>query len=143
VKTPPAPGGLDLDSLRSAAGVMPGGSTSELDTLPPPIRAAILDAEPVKPVSADLGSLTNVFVPAKSSKELPAPPKSIAMQVDEIVQERLPASPFNGRTITVRDHPKKGIVVLVDDKQYEGVGDVAEADVRAFLQECVRLWEQR
>jgi hypothetical protein len=82
-------------------------------------------------------------VVGSADKKSVPPPKSIAAQVDEIVQERLPGSPFYNRAIKLMELPGKGLVVLVDGLQYEGVGEVADPVVQTFLRECVAEWERR
>jgi len=34
-------------------------------------------------------------------------------------------------------------LVKVDDARYEGVGDVPDPEIRAFLRQCVAEWENR
>jgi len=101
-------------------------------------------AEPeVKPPSMQIGDIiAQVFNPEKT-KTAKKPVKSIAAQVDEIIQEKLPGSPFKNRIISVTDLPGRGLLVRVDNLSYEGIGDVADADIRQFLRECVSEWERR
>jgi hypothetical protein len=77
----------------------------------------------------------------KSDAE-PSEPKSIAAQIDEILQQKLPSSPLRNHVIKLLELPEKGLVVLVDQKEYQGVGEVPDLEVRALLQECVAEWEQ-
>ena len=105
----------------------------------PPIGAG----SDVRPPSMEVGDiLARAFVTEVPKDNSPLS-KSIAMQVDEIIQERLPESPYRGRAISLRDLSAGGIVVLVDDKKYAGVSEVADPGVRAFLQSCVAEWERR
>ncbi len=71
------------------------------------------------------------------------PAKSIAVQIDEIIKEKIPASPFYNRTIRLLEYPERGLVVFVDGKQYESVEDVSEEDVKQFIKQCVSDWEKR
>lgn len=97
----------------------------------------------VKPPSMQIGDIfAQVFNPEKS-KTVIKPVKSIAAQVDEIIQEKLPGSPYKNRIISVTDLPGRGLLVRVDNLSYEGIGDVADADIRQFLRECVQEWERR
>ena len=97
-----------------------------------------------EPVKADVGSLwRTAFTGSKGQKEAPPPLLSIAAQIDEVVQERLPASALRGRQIKVMDVPPHGLVVVVDGQQFEGVNDVTDSQVRQFLRECVAEWENR
>lgn len=102
-----------------------------------------LGQETPRPPSLELPDIISEALVPTPGKPGQAVFKSIAAQVDEIVQERLPDSSFAGRIIELRDLPKGGMVVVVDGEQYQGVGDVADLDVRAFLQDCVGEWERR
>ena len=110
----------------------------------PASSAGYLTPEPdVKPPSMQLGDiLSSAFKPTKG-KTGPGPAKSIAAQVDEIVQERLPASPFKDHLIMVTEMPKGGLLVRVDQEHYEGIGDVSDPEIRQFLRDCVLEWERR
>jgi hypothetical protein len=77
----------------------------------------------------------------KSDTEIPEP-KSIAGQIDEILQRKLPSSPLKNHIVKLLELPEKGLVVLVDQQQYQGVGEVPDPEIRALLQECVTEWEQ-
>ncbi|MFM8321299.1 MAG: hypothetical protein ACKOC5_10320 [Chloroflexota bacterium] len=124
-----------------SAPIAPAAPAAQQPLVVPP-AAPLLGVE-VAPVSTDLGTIITRAGGSAKGREADAPPRSIAQQVDEIVQERLPGSPFSERVITVRDHPRIGIVVFVDNQQFEGVGDVADPQVREFLRSCVAEWERR
>lgn len=112
-----------------------------------PVAAATAEAlvasEPeVKPPSMELRDiLSRAFTTDKSKAAKPL--KSIAAQVDEIVQERLPGSPFKNHLITLTEMPGGGLLVKVDNDRYEGVGDVPDPEIQGFLRECVAEWERR
>jgi hypothetical protein len=87
----------------------------------------------------------NIFERALRSKpsvEVP-PLLSIAAQIDQILQEKLPSTPLSKHVIKLVELPDKGLVVLVNQQQYQGVNEVPDSDIRAFLQECVAEWERR
>lgn len=110
---------------------------------PPPVVLPPGEA-PVKPPSLELGDiLSRVFITDKGGSASKLVEKSIAAQVDEIVQERLPGSPFKNHLISVTDLPGGGLLVKVDGTSYEGIGDVPDAEIRTFLRECVTEWETR
>ena len=98
------------------------------------------DETAVKPPSMDITDILSRAVNPEKPKPVEGL-KSIASQVDDIVQARLPASEFRNRTIKVLDHPKMGLLVLVDGEHFEGVNDVTDEAVRHFLRECVAAWE--
>ena len=67
-----------------------------------------------------------------------------AEAIEELLQERLHTSgELPDRVVHFRETADGGIKIDVDDNSYEGVGDIAEADVRVFVQATIREWEQR
>ena len=98
----------------------------------------------VKPPSMELRDiLSRAFTPNDKAKAAPKTTKSIAAQVDEIIKEKLPSSPFKNHLITMVELPGAGLLVKVDDARYEGVGDVPDPEIRLFLRQCVTEWERR
>ncbi len=109
-----------------------------------PSAPLIVDVPPeTKSPSLQVGDILARAVNLDTSKKETAPPKSIAGQVDEIVQEWLPGSLLSNRTIKLMELPGKGLVVFVDGTEYEGIGDVADPAVQTFLRGCVAEWERR
>ena len=78
----------------------------------------------------------------------PAAPKSIAAQIDEILQEKLESSsldhlPIERRAIRLMELPGKGMMVMVGLDQYEGVEKVPDPEIRSLIREAVEAWEKR
>jgi hypothetical protein len=73
----------------------------------------------------------------------PALQKSIAAQIDEILQEKLVDSPLAGRGIRLMELPSKGLVVMVGLDQYSGVDDVPDPEIRSIIRQSVAEWEER
>ncbi len=68
--------------------------------------------------------------------------RSIADQIEDLLQERLARLPdFRGRVIHVRPSTQGGVQIVVDNRQYEGIGEVDDPGVRALLEDVVREWE--
>jgi hypothetical protein len=70
-------------------------------------------------------------------------PKSIAGQVDEILQEKLAESTLANRAIRLMELPGKGMVVMVGLDQYDGVDAVPDEEVRTMIRSAVMEWERR
>jgi len=68
--------------------------------------------------------------------------KSIAAQIDEILQEKLAASSMKDHIITLLELPDKGLVVVVDNEQYESVEEVPDTAVKKLIKDCVAEWEK-
>jgi hypothetical protein len=107
-------------------------------TIVPPFMTEPLTE--VKPVSTQLtdvvgGILKPATTPANAFK-------SIAMQINDILQTRITGTPFEARGITVNDGPDHGVVVIVDGEKYQGVKDVPDESVRNLIRSAVMEWEK-
>lgn len=141
---------VGIDNMVAAAPIEsspPGEKTPIVPAELPPVSYIPIsqqDIRTVKPPSMQLGDiLARAINPEPKYKgEDSEAPKSIAAQVDEILQERLPASPLQGRSIRLVDVPGRGLIVTVDGKSYEGVSEIPDDEVRKLIQECVAVWEK-
>ena len=87
----------------------------------------------------------DVFARALQAEVSPSQPfaRSIAEQIDEILQEMLENSPLRTRAIRLMELPNKGMVVMVGLNQYEGIDAVPDEDVKHLLRSAVAEWERR
>lgn len=69
--------------------------------------------------------------------------KSIAAQVDEILQEMLKNSPLAARAIKLMELPGKGMVVMVGLDQYDGVDQVPDDEIRSLIRSAAAEWERQ
>ncbi len=96
----------------------------------------------VKPISTQFTDVVSgILNPTPTAKSSPVY-KSIAMQIDEILQEMIADTPFEKRGITVNDTPDHGVMVTLDGKQYPGVKDVPDEEVRNLIRSAVVEWEK-
>lgn len=102
----------------------------------PPVVAA-----PARPAPAVVTGAPVAAVPVVAPAEVR--PKSMVEQIDEIVQEMLPASPLSGHTLRVRSDIKEGVLVWLDGKRYFGIGEVDDPQAKAILQAAAAEWEAR
>lgn len=70
-------------------------------------------------------------------------PKSIAAQIDDILQENIKETDLEKRGVRLVDLPGKGVVVMVGLEQYEGVDEVPDEDVRNAIRSAVEEWERQ
>lgn len=97
----------------------------------------------VEPVKVTMGSIISRMMGPRKSKE-EEPSMSIAAQINEILQERLPSTPLRDHVIRLSDVPGEGgLVVMVDMKRYGGVDEVPIPEVRELIKQCVEEWEMR
>lgn len=106
----------------------------------PPLSGEALGRE-MHPPSLDVADILSEALGGGEVKAPPETAKSLVAQVNEILQRRLPTSPFAGRAIHLAELPNGEVVVWVDGQRFSGVGEVSDPDVRRFLQECVAEWE--
>jgi len=89
-------------------------------------------------------------VPSPATKpdkaKTPAPygtGKSIALQVDEILQEMLVSLPQEKRGIRITESPDAGLVVQVGLEKFDGVDAIPYNDVKEIIRAAVAEWRNR
>jgi hypothetical protein len=71
-------------------------------------------------------------------------PKTIADQIEELLQYRLTLSPtLSNRSIHIRPAVDGGVRIEVDGQWYGGVDDVEDVEIREFIRSTIREWEAR
>ena len=125
---------LIVDYLSAPVGVIPAEPRT---VYTPPFAAETLNE--VKPVSTKLPDVVgNLLNPTpKSEPEI----NSIASQINEVLQNQLVGTPLESRGISVNEGHDRGVMVTLDGKQYEGVMDVPDEDVRRAIRTAVVEWE--
>lgn len=73
----------------------------------------------------------------------PTTDKSIAAQIDEVLQENIKGSPMEQRAVRLVELPNKGMVVMVGLDQYAGVDEVPDDEIRGVIKTAVAEWERR
>lgn len=77
------------------------------------------------------------------SVEEPASARGIAEEIEDLLQARLESLPeYRDRSIHVKPS-LNGVRIEVDDRTYEGVGDVDDPAIHALLLDVVREWENK
>ncbi len=152
--------GLSLGLWRSGQGSAPSAQqrlteVARSSTPPSEAQASLsspaappLKEAPVPPSAAveqprlnPLGVLARAVQPDVRPAQPPS--KSIAAQIDEILQEKLKDSPLASRAIRLLELPNKGMVVMVGLDQYDGVEAVPDDDIRNLIRSAVVEWEKR
>ena len=90
-------------------------------------------------------NLVNSFLKSLQPGAAKTPPqmKSLAAQVDEVLQEKLPLSGLSHHSIHLVDLPNYGMSVQVDREQYPGIDAVPDEDIRNLIREAVDEWKKR
>jgi hypothetical protein len=69
--------------------------------------------------------------------------RSIAAQVDEILQEKIKGTALEQKAVRLMELPGKGMVVMVGLEQYDSLDAVPYPEVQAAIRYCVAQWEKR
>jgi hypothetical protein len=64
-------------------------------------------------------------------------------EINDILQAQLVGTALEPRGIKLSDAPDHGVMVTVDGKQYQGVMDVPDEDVRSAIRTAVLEWETK
>jgi hypothetical protein len=92
----------------------------------------------VRPVSINpLDRL--VSPPARTEPRL----KSLAEQIDEVLQEQILRSAESYPEVRLMDSPSKGLLVVIGPNRYEGIDAVPDPHMRSLILGAVREWERR
>lgn len=101
-------------------------------------------APPAEPKKGHMDPLRSWLHSVQSStlKEQP-PPRTMAAEIDAILQEKLLSSALAGRMIRLEELPDFRLRVIVDGRSYEGVDAVPDEAARALIQSAVKEWQRR
>lgn len=86
--------------------------------------------------------LPGAITPTVVQNDVPVA-KSMVQAIDEILQERLENSPLKSKGIKLVEQPPVGVVVWVGLDHYNGVEDVPDEEVKAFIRSAVSIWEEK
>jgi hypothetical protein len=76
------------------------------------------------------------------AKNQPPPPKSIAEQIDEVLQGKLADTALLQRGIRMRPGPRGEAIVDLDGQSYPTVDEVPDAEVRDVIRAAIAEWER-
>ena len=114
-------------------------STETYPGYTPPFAAESM--QEIKPVSTQLPDMVGGMLNPIPTTEPEI--KSIASQINDILQEQLVGTSLASRGITVNEGNDRGVMVTLDGRQYQGVMDVPDDDVRRAIRAAVLEWETR
>jgi hypothetical protein len=69
--------------------------------------------------------------------------KSLAAQVDAVLQEKLKGTPLEKRGIRLTDMPDGGLLVQVGFDRFAGVEEVPDIEIREIIHSAVAEWRKR
>jgi hypothetical protein len=120
------------------------------------------EAEMISPIPSMAGPLSEIPTPPPITTGPPGPrpsvlrrgaaepeeaeegPKTIADQIEELLQYRLTLTPaLSDRSIHIRPAVDGGVRIEVDGKWYSGVDEVEDAEIQEFIRSTIHEWEAR
>jgi Tfp pilus assembly protein PilP len=132
----------DLTNFVQLAGGMVAPPSAPPPTPQPPPAAA----PPPAPEVAEARPQAKVRARGKdkNEEEEQPEPKSIAEEIEELLQARLAATPeLARRRIHIHEAMGGGVTIEVDGKHYGGIGEVTDDEVQEFIQAVIQEWEAR
>jgi hypothetical protein len=132
---PPAEALAGAPSLNSK-NIDSAGFSADRTPLPVPVSSQPV----VKPIINPFEFVVKAF---QTDVKKPDTTKTLAEQVDDILQEKLAESPLKDKGIRLMDTLDRGLVVWVGLEKYDGVDAVPDEQVKAVLREAVDEWGKR
>jgi hypothetical protein len=116
-----------------------GGMAVPPSAPPPPTTAP-----PPAPEAAEVRPKVQAKARGKDEEEEQPELKSIAEEIEELLQARLAATPeLARRRIHIHEAVGGGVSIEVDGKYYRGIGEVTDGEVQEFIQAVIQEWEAR
>lgn len=106
----------------------------------PPQPTPATKPMPSSPVSMPAST---PIAPVAKREEKPTAPLSMVGQIDEILQARLAAGPLADRGIKLIESPEGTVIVMVGSQQFNGVGEVTDAQIQAEIRAAIAEWEKK
>lgn len=69
--------------------------------------------------------------------------KSIVQQIDDVLQEKLEGSQYENEKIHLMEDARRGVIVWVGLKTYDGIDALPEGEVKEYIRGAVAEWEER
>jgi len=111
---------------------------SQSGTRPP----AIQDAAHRPLIKPSMNPWEQIKILRELEKQPAIKPKPFLEEIDELIQEKVAATPLAGRGLKVEASPTGSAVFWIDGNAYEGIDQLPDAAARAFVQGVIREWER-
>jgi len=130
--------------LRAAAAPQPAAPVpaqprpEPIKALTPAAPAQRQDNLKISPVRG-LSEMITKDVKAVTEKK----PASIVGMIDEVLQARLPSTPYKDAGIRLEDGLMGEVIVVVGSQSYKGLDSVPDAEIRNLIRAAIAEWEKK
>jgi hypothetical protein len=106
--------------------------------------AALGEAEEVKPApTIDVARGFRAMMYNAVITEEPSQGTGILKQIDDILQQKLAASPYADKYVHMEEGPGGEVLVLIGAQKFNGIDTVPDRGIQALIRESVSEWERR
>lgn len=96
----------------------------------------------------EINALANIPAPAETPQsDTPAAapePEGMIGQIENFLQRKLTVKPeFANNNLHLRAAPHGGLMIQVNDQFYDGVDEIEDEAIRAFIQQTIQEWERQ
>ena len=70
-------------------------------------------------------------------------PLSIVGMIDDVLQARLPSTPFKDRGIKLEEGPTGEVVVMVGSQSFSGIDSVPDPEIQGLIRAAISEWEKK
>ena len=130
------------EALPTARALPPTPATNLPAPTPVTPPAALPPAAPKPLPPPTMNPFKQMQVLRELAKNPPPEPKTIAEQIDEVLQEQVRGTPLAERGLRIRPGPRGEALFDLDGESYPAVDDVPDMEVREALKAAIAAWEQ-
>lgn len=99
----------------------------------------------ISPRSGGTGPLPALVLVDPSAVKEPkaAPPKSIVAQINDILQDRIPGTPLEGKGVRLAEDLRHGVIVWIGVEKFTGIDAVPDPEIQKAIRSAVNEWEEQ
>lgn len=109
----------------------------------PPRPPAIQEAAQRPLIKPSMNPLEQIRILREIEKQPEIKPKPFLEEIDELIQQKVAATPLAGRGLKVAASPTGSAVFWIDGEAYEGIDQLPDAAAQTFVQAVIKEWEKR
>jgi len=102
-------------------------------------------APPPTPIPIVKPSLNQIITraPKKKDDKTEDAPTTMVGQINAILQSQMANTPLASKGISMLESPSGGVIVHVGEKNYEGIDDVPNEEIKTAIRAAIAEWEKK